>query len=93
MSLKVIFRTVPRKWTILANQITMCIQLDHPAVIALLVQSNENLFTGCLLSSKVLQTFGIYNGKYFDHRSLNNLKNDFYNFNIFDILNKKLKIL
>ena len=58
------FRTMPKKWVILANQITVAIQLDHPAVIAMLVQPNESLFAGCLLTSKLLQQFGIYNGKY-----------------------------
>ena len=61
---------MPMKWTILANQIVKVVDLDHPAMTAMLVQSNDSLFTGFLLTSKTLQIYGIFNGKieaiYFD---------------------------
>ena len=57
------FRSLPKCWVILANQIALVIDIDHPAVKAMLVHANEDVFAGCLLTSKALQQYGIYHGK------------------------------
>ena len=57
------FRSAPRHWVIIANTLTVVVDLTHPAVVATMIASNEPMFAGLLLTSKALQTFGLYNGK------------------------------
>ena len=55
-------RSAPRRFVILANQISVAVDMEDPAVISTLTHSSEEMFAGLLLTSKTLQVFGIYQG-------------------------------
>lgn len=57
-----IFRSFPRQFVVLSNQLATTVDLTDPGVIALLTQSNEHLFVGMLMSSKSLQLMGVFHG-------------------------------